>query len=134
MSQCHIFAHPCVIFATIIQTVTIMANNRQIQRRATEETYADVWDLYHTLAAHIATRLRRFLEAEKRRYNSVPSGFSDEKEWQAALRTMIRTFDLLASPSDLPEHRDPRLSGDEQEALIHDGLQLFCEHFRSLWL
>lgn len=111
-----------------------MANNRQIQRRATEETYADVWDLYHTLATHIATRLRRFLEAEKRRYNSVPCGFRDEKEWQAALRTMIRAFDMLASPSDLPEHRDPRLSRDEQEALIHDGLQLFCEHFRSLWL
>lgn len=111
-----------------------MANNRQIQLRDTKETYADVWDLYHTIAAHIATRLRWFLEAEKRRYNSVPSGFRDEKEWQAALRTMIRAFDLLASPSDLSEHRDPRLSGDEQEALIQEGLQLFCDHFRSLWL
>lgn len=112
----------------------IMANDRQLQQKATEETYADVWDLYHTLAAHIATRLRRFLEAEKRRYHTVPSGFRDEKEWQAALRTMIRAFDLLASPSNLPEHRDPRLSGDEQETLIKEGLQLFCEHFRSLWL
>ena len=66
-----------------------MANNKPIQQQnATEETYADVWDLYHA----------------------------------------------LASPSNLPEHRDPRLSEDEQETLIHDGLQLFCEHFRSLWL
>lgn len=56
-----------------------MANNRQLQQKATEETYADVWDLYHTLAAHIATRLRRFLEAEKRRYHTVPNGFRDEK-------------------------------------------------------
>lgn len=112
-----------------------MANNKPIQQqKATEETYADVWDLYHTLAAHIATRLRRFLEAEKRRYHTVPNGFRDEKEWQAALRTMIRAFDLLASPSNLPEHRDPRLSGDEQETLIKEGLQLFCDHFRSLWL
>ena len=111
-----------------------MANNRLLQQRATEETYADVWDLYHTLAAHIAERLRRFLEAEKRRYHTVPSGFRDEKEWQSALRKMIRAFDLLASPSNLPEQRDPRLSEDEQEALIHEGLQLFCEHFQSLWL
>ena len=112
-----------------------MANNKPIQQQnATEETYADVWNLYHTLAAHIAERLRRFLEAEKRCYHSVPSGFRNEKEWQSALRTMIRAFDLLASPSNLPEHRDPRLSEDEQETLIHDGLQLFCEHFRSLWL
>lgn len=112
----------------------IMANDRQLQQRATEETYADVWDLYHTLAAHIATRLRRFLEAEKRRYHSAPGDFRSEKEWQAALRTMIRAFDLLASPSNLPEHRDPRLSEDEQEALIQEGLRLFCNHFRSLWL
>ena len=112
-----------------------MANNKPIQQQnATEETYADVWDLYHTLAAHIAERLRRFLEAEKRRYHTVPSGFRNEKEWQSALRKMIRAFDLLASPSNFPEHRDSRLSEDEQEALIHDGLQLFCEHFRSLWL
>ena len=112
-----------------------MANNKPIQQqKATEETYADVWNLYHTLAAHIAERLRRFLEAEKRRYHSVPGDFRSEKEWQAALRKMIHAFDLLASPSNLPEHRDPRLSGDEQETLIHDGLQLFCEHFRSLWL
>ena len=111
-----------------------MAKNRLLQQKTTEETYADVWDLYHTLAAHIAERLRRFLEAEKRRYNSVPSGFRNEKEWQAALRTMIRAFDLLASPSNLSEYRDPRLPGDEQEALIQNGLRLFCEHFRSLWL
>ena len=112
-----------------------MANKRQLLRNKTqEESYTDVWDLYHTLAAHVATRLRRFLEAEKRRYHSAHGDFRSEKEWQAALRTMIRAFDLLASPSNLPEHRDPRLSGDEQEALIQEGLQLFCVHFRSLWL
>ena len=112
-----------------------MANKRQLLRNKTqEESYADVWDLYHTLAAHIAMQLRRFLEAEKRCYHTVPGEFLSEKDWQAALRTMIRTFDLLASPSTLPEYRDPRLSGDEQEALIQEGLRLFCNHFRSLWL
>lgn len=104
------------------------------QQKNTEETYSDVWNLYHALAAHIATKLRRFLEAEKRRYHSVPSEFRNEKEWQVALRTMISAFDLLASPSNLPEQRDPRLSEDEQEAFIQEGLRLFCEHFRSLWL
>lgn len=112
-----------------------MANKRQLLRNKTqEESYADVWDLYHTLATHIAMQLRRFLEAEKRCYHTVPGEFLSEKDWQAALRTMIRTFDLLASPSTLPEYRDPRLSGDEQEALIQEGLRLFCNHFRSLWL
>ena len=112
-----------------------MASNRLLyKQKDKEDSYADVWDLYHTLAAHIATRLRRFLEAEKRRYHSAPGDFRSEKEWQAALRTMIRAFDLLASPSNLPEHRDPRLSGDEQEALIQEGLRLFCNHFRSLWM
>jgi hypothetical protein len=112
-----------------------MAKNRQLlKQNVQEESYADLWDLYHSLAAHIATQLRRFLEAEKRRYHTVPSDFRSEKDWQGALRTMICTFDLLASPSNLPEYRDSRLSEVEQEKLIHEGLKLFCDHFQSLWL
>ena len=112
-----------------------MANNRQKTKpKKEEETYADMWGLYYTLAAHIATQLRRFLEANKRRYPSFPSGhFHNEKEWYAALRTMIRAFDLLAD-CRCPEFRDPRLSEEEQEALIQEGLRLFCKHFSDLWL
>ena len=112
-----------------------MANNRHKNKpKKEEESYADVWGLYHTLARHIATQLRRFLEANKRRYPSFPcEHFRDEKEWYAALRTMIRAFDLLANDR-CPELRDPHLSEEEQEALIQKGLRLFCKHFRNLWL
>ena len=112
-----------------------MANIRQkTKTKKEEETYADMWDLYHTLAEHIATQLRRFLEATKRRYPSFPgASFRNEKEWQAALRTMTRAFDLLAD-CRCPELRDPHLSEEEQENLIQEGLRLFCQHFRNLWL
>ena len=130
---CYILAHLLAIFAALNKTSYPMANNRQKTKKE-EETYADMWDLYHTLADHIATQLRRFLEATKRRYPSFPgASFRNEKEWQAALRTMIRAFDLLAD-CRCPELRDPHLSEEEQEALIQEGLRLFCQHFKNLWL
>lgn len=101
---------------------------------ASQDSYADMWGLYHTLALHLATQLRRFLEAEKRCYHCVPGGFDDEKEWRAALRTMIRAFDLLATADCRAELRDPHLSEEEQEAVIQEGLKLFCHNFRNLWL
>jgi hypothetical protein len=113
-----------------------MANafQKQQKQQAKRDCYEDVWNLYNVLAEHIATQLRRFLDAEKKCYHSVPNGFRDEREWQAVLRTMIRAFNLLASTSGCPEIRDPHIPEVEQEAIIQEGLRLFSVHFRSLWL
>ena len=97
-------------------------------------TYQDCWGMDVRLAGIISTNLHAFLQALKR-CPSCPAGFSQKygednamKEWLGVIRKMIFAFDQYIITKWEPE-KDP----DTQER-IREGMELFIEHFRNLWI
>lgn len=89
------------------------------QRRIRGFDDSETWDLYTRLARHILPRLRRFQKVQ----DSYPSELTKEA-WSKVLSKMILAFDLISKDRD-----DPK---DEFD--IREGLRLFAEYYRGLWL
>ena len=78
---------------------------------------SDLVNLYVTIAAFIAPRIRAFRE----RNEGWPVGFKTATEWDAALAEMQHAFERLAD-DDFFDDR------------VQHGLDLFRKHLQDLWL
>lgn len=83
---------------------------------------SEVWNLDTTFALFAIKRLKRFKEVT----DGIPSGFNSMEEWHEALDKMIASFEFYASDYKYVSHADDY---DKQQ----EGLDLFAQHYGSLW-
>ena len=81
----------------------------------------DIWNTNQTLARLIVPRLQAFKALDKHGY--CPE-FKDMKEWNKAIQKMIDAFEVMQNNNVL---------SDVEQAIVTEGLELFCKHFRNLW-
>ena len=81
----------------------------------------EVWNTNHTLAQLIVPRLLAFKALDK--HGGCPA-FKDMQEWNNAIQKMIDAFELMKYDNVL---------SDAEQAVIDEGLELFCKHYRNLW-
>ena len=97
--------------------------------------YGDVWSLDERLADIISKHLHAFLKAEKGPnggcpgiiVNQVGEGKAHES-WLQMIRKMIYAFDEYQSVPD-KFNIEP-----EKETRIKEGMQLFIDYFKYLWI
>jgi hypothetical protein len=94
-----------------------------IQRHTRGFSDDDLWSFDHTLAKHIAPRLRRFQEIRC----GYPGNITDEK-WEEILSKMTAAFELIGSE----EYWDWKWSKEDEEG-VDEGLDLFREYYHHLW-
>lgn len=97
--------------------------------------YCDVWNLDKRLADIISKHLHAFLKAEKGPNGGCPviiaNQVGEEKaheSWLQMIRKMIYAFDEYQSVPD-KYNIEP-----EKEARIKEGMQLFIDYFKYLWI
>ena len=83
---------------------------------------SETWCLASAIAGFTLPRLKRFKDAAP----CVPYGMKEE-EWNEILCKMIRAFELM-----LRENASWIYDESEQKE-VDEGLDLFREHFMSLW-
>jgi hypothetical protein len=91
------------------------------QRRTRGWDDSDLWNLDCTIADLILPRLKAFAQD--------PGGYPGEsyEQWKADLRTMVATFELIASD------RYWAVRSEEEDAELQRGLDLFAKYYRALW-
>ena len=97
--------------------------------------YDDVWSLDERLAGIISKYLHAFLKAEKGPnggcpgiiVNQVGEGKAHES-WLQMIRKMIYAFDEYQSVPDKFKIEP------EKESRIKEGMQLFIDYFKYLWI
>lgn len=97
--------------------------------------YEDVWGLDLTLSRIISAHLRAFLKAEKGPNAGTPGFLAEEfgcdngyKKWLEFIRKMIYAFEEYQRV-DNKYNIEP-----EKEARIREGMQLFIDYFKYLWI
>lgn len=97
--------------------------------------YCDVWNLDERLADIISKHLHAFLKAEKGPNGGCPriivNQVGEEKaqaSWLQIIRKMIYAFDEYQSVPD-KYNIEP-----DKEARIKEGMQLFIDYFKYLWI
>lgn len=96
--------------------------------------YEDVWALDMRLARIIANHLRAFLKAEKGPYGGTPGHLVEKfgedeayNNWLNIIRKMIYAFEEY--------QREDKFDVDpEKKARIKEGMQLFIDYYRDLWM
>ena len=101
-------------------------------------SYGDSWSLDMTLARIIGEHLHAFLKAEKGPNGGCPgsviSMYGEDRgpaEWLNIIRKMIYAFEEYQRfPTGYSiEEQDP-----EKYGRIKEGMQLFIDHYRDLWI
>jgi len=93
------------------------------QRRFRGWDDSDTWALDTTISKLILPRLKRF----KLLKVGCPSHVESMEEWNAMLMKMIHAFEFLAS--DEKYGNFDQVKNNE----VNEGLDMFCQNFRSLW-
>jgi hypothetical protein len=83
---------------------------------------SETWSLRDTIANFILPRIKRFDEIKR----GTPIGMTEE-EWSVILNKMILSFELIA------RNNGAMILSDEEMEKMEEGLDLFKEHFLSLW-
>ncbi len=83
--------------------------------------WLDIYGLYYSLSKDIFPKLEAFRDNTY----SNPGGMSS-KEWTKILNKMIFAFKTLA--------KDDIIIEDKKRDKIEEGLKLFGEYFRDLWI
>ncbi len=101
-------------------------------------SYEDVWSLHTRLARIISEHLRAFLNAQKGPNGGCPSRLAEGcdvadgyRKWLAIIRKMLYAFEeyqWFTSGSDFDN-----LPVEKQEK-IKEGMQLFIDYYRDLWI
>ena len=93
------------------------------QKKECGFTDEETWSLYNNIALFIAPRLKRFIEIIEDGVGT-PVGFTQE-EWINILNKMLFSFEKLADEN--------KVYSDEEYQKIQEGMNLFGQHFMSLW-
>ena len=99
-------------------------NKRLRKKKGLLISYQEMWSLDYTLAKYILPRLKKFKE--------VCCGYPcplTEDEYEEILNKMIWSFDYIVKEEIHTIEEKEKLDKQCQE-----GLNLFAEYFRSLWL
>lgn len=102
-------------------------------------SYEDVWNLDVRLAGIIANHLRAFLKAMKGPNGGCPSFFTDggrtfeegHQMWLNIIRKMIFAFEEYHNCTG---GCDYDMLPDEKKERINEGMQLFIDYYRCLWI
>ena len=81
----------------------------------------EVWNTNNTIAQLIVPRLLAFKDLDK---HGHPGDFNDMRAWNKAIQKMADAFELMKYVQTLSK---------EEEAIVANGLNLFCKYFRQLW-
>ena len=97
--------------------------------------YGDVWSLDERLAGIISRHLHAFLKAEKGPNGGCPEIIVNQvgerkahESWLQMIRKMIYAFDEYQSMPD-KFNIEP-----EKDARIKEGMQLFIDYYKYLWI
>ena len=82
---------------------------------------SELWSLDYTIARFICPRLKQFSED----VISYPTGMTCE-EWEDKLKQMVKAFEIIVDDNNWELDK-------EQVDVVNNGLDLFREHFFSLW-
>ena len=84
---------------------------------------SELWSLDGTIARFIYPRLKAFLECVEEEKVSPPNMIYED--WKADLEKMVKGFELISSD---------RIKTEDENILEEEALDLFREHFFSLWI
>lgn len=84
---------------------------------------SETWSFDATISKFIYPRLKVFLEDTKR-LGVHPASLNSVDEWASIIEKMIKGFELLTLD---------RIKTDDENKIIEEALDLFREHFHSLW-
>lgn len=92
----------------------------------------EILSLDITIAKFIVPRLKLF----RKREDSCPLRFENEQEWYDILDKMIKAFEHLTKCSSCISTDDPDWKDKEKirNNEIKEGLNLFAEYYRALWI
>ena len=111
--------------------------NKRKRKKYTKkyETNIDIEEILKldiTIAKFIVPRLKLFRERE----DSCPLRFDNEQEWYDILDKMIKAFEHLTKCNSCICTDDPDWKDKEniRNREIKEGLNLFAEYYRALWI
>lgn len=102
-------------------------NHEKCKEGYSDVSYEDTWSLDMTLARIIAKHLRAFLNAEKGPWGGHPGIFVDQNAWLNTIRKMIYAFEEY-------QRNDKYDIEEEKRERIREGMQLFIDYYRNLWI
>jgi len=82
--------------------------------------FLDIYGLSYTIAEFLIPRLKAF----KKHTFSYPANLKSMKEWHNIINKIIKAFEIYA--------KDGIIINDQDK--IEEGLKLFQEYFRDLWI
>ena len=93
----------------------------------------DIWNMDVVLARLLANHLRAFLKVEKSSEGGIPGIIANKIEgekakavWLNIIRKMIYSFEMY-------QHNFNDID-NETKSRIREGMQLFMDYFRYLWI
>lgn len=109
-------------------------NSKKCNEGYADVSYEDTWCLDMTLARIIANHLRAFLKAEKGPWGGCPGIFVEKygsekchNAWLNTIRKMIYAFEEY-------QRNDKYDIDEEKRERIKEGMQLFIDYYRNLWI
>lgn len=84
----------------------------------------ELWSLDIAMAQWLVPRLKGFRDRVASGF--TPGCFETNEEWIDTLNQMIIAFEIIANEEVIAMH-------DDENNIVHDGLDLFREYFFCLW-
>lgn len=84
----------------------------------------ELWNLDTTFCEWIIPRLKTF----KEKTIAYPPNLNNLEEWHSILEKMIVAFET--HNKDIPDTLEDI---EKEDAIINEGIELFCKYFNHLW-
>lgn len=109
-------------------------NSEKYKKGYADVSYEDTWCLDMTLARIIVNHLHAFLKAQKGPWGGCPGIFFEKygsekchDAWLNTIRKMIYAFEEY-------QRNDKYDIDEEKRERIREGMQLFIDYYRNLWI